>query len=51
MVACASDAESRDDDMQLLHAEIERLPPKYRLPVILHYLEGKSREETAKQLG
>ena len=31
----------------VLHAEVERLPEKYRIPVILCYLEGKTNEEVA----
>jgi RNA polymerase sigma factor (sigma-70 family) len=34
----------------VLHAEIELLPDRYRIPVILSYLEGKTNEEVAKLL-
>jgi RNA polymerase sigma factor (sigma-70 family) len=34
----------------VLHAEIELLPDRYRVPVILSYLEGKTNEEVAKLL-
>jgi RNA polymerase sigma factor (sigma-70 family) len=34
----------------VLHEEISRLPEKYRTPVILCYLEGKTNEEVAHQL-
>jgi RNA polymerase sigma factor (sigma-70 family) len=34
----------------VLHDEINRLPDKYRLPVILSYLEGKTNEEVATLL-
>jgi RNA polymerase sigma factor (sigma-70 family) len=34
----------------VLHDEISRLPEKYRTPVILCYLEGKTNEEVAQQL-
>jgi RNA polymerase sigma factor (sigma-70 family) len=34
----------------VLHAEVERLPEKYRLPVIFSYLEGKTNEEIAELL-
>jgi RNA polymerase sigma-70 factor (ECF subfamily) len=51
-------AESNDQDevaawnelRPLLHAEVDRLPEKYRLPVILCYLEGKTNEEVADLL-
>jgi hypothetical protein len=34
----------------VLHEEVRRLPNKYRLPVILSYLGGKTNEEVAKIL-
>ena len=34
----------------VLHAEVERLPERYRIPVILSYLEGKTNEEVAALL-
>jgi RNA polymerase sigma factor (sigma-70 family) len=34
----------------VLHAEVDRLPEKYRLPVILCYLEGRTNEEVAELL-
>jgi len=34
----------------VLHEEVNRLPERYRLPVILCYLEGKTNEEVAQQL-
>jgi RNA polymerase sigma factor (sigma-70 family) len=36
---------------QVLHAELDRLPDKFRFPLLLCYLEGKSRDEAAEQLG
>src|SRR3954454_3513196 len=34
----------------VLHEEVNRLPEKYRMPVILCYLEGKTNEEVAELL-
>jgi RNA polymerase sigma factor (sigma-70 family) len=34
----------------VLHDEVSRLPDKYRIPVILSYLEGKTNEEVAALL-
>jgi RNA polymerase sigma factor (sigma-70 family) len=34
----------------VLHDEVHRLPDKYRVPIILSYLEGKTNEEVARLL-
>ena len=39
--------EARD----LLHAELDRLPDRYRLPLLLCYLEGQTRDQAARTLG
>jgi RND family efflux transporter MFP subunit len=40
-----------DDVRPVVHEEVNRLPDKYRTPVVLCYLEGKTQEEAAKDLG
>jgi RNA polymerase sigma factor (sigma-70 family) len=36
---------------RVLDDEVQRLPEKFRLPILLCYLEGRTREEAARQLG
>jgi len=44
-------ADADRDALALLDLEIERLPAKYRLRVVLCELEGHGRKEAAAQLG
>src|SRR5262249_55376263 len=39
------------DLRRVLHEELRRLPEKFRLPLVLGYLEGRSQAEAAGQLG
>lgn len=38
-------------DPDVLHAALDALPEKYRLPLILHHLQGKTEAQTAGVLG
>src|SRR5262249_36689279 len=39
------------DLRQVIHEELRALPEKYRAPLVLYYLEGRSQEEVACHLG
>ena len=36
---------------QVIHQEIDRLPERLRQPVLLCYLEGRTQDEAARELG
>ena len=39
-----------DDARSIMDGELNSMPDKYRVPLILHFLEGMSREEVAREL-
>jgi RNA polymerase sigma factor (sigma-70 family) len=47
----ATSTETATDWQQLLHAEVFRLPEKYRRPIVMCYLNGQTNEEAAAALG
>ena len=40
-----------DDTATILHEELNRLPEKYRAPLVLAYLEGRTYEQVSQSLG
>jgi len=44
------DVEDRDDLASVLHKELDRLPEKYRAPIVLCYLESLTHEQAAQKL-
>lgn len=49
--AAPGDALSWREAVAALHDELDRLPDRFRLPLILCYLDGLSRDEAAERLG
>jgi RNA polymerase sigma factor (sigma-70 family) len=49
--SATTDAAAWDDLRPVLDEELGRLPEKYRLPIVLCYLEGRTNQEAAQQLG
>src|SRR5207248_6642899 len=49
MMAVTS-ANDPDKLSPVLHEELQRLPAKYRAPLVLCYLEGRTNEEAAREL-
>jgi RNA polymerase sigma-70 factor (ECF subfamily) len=41
---------TRHEQFGILHQELSRLAEKYRAPLVLCYLEGKTQDEAARQL-
>jgi RNA polymerase sigma-70 factor (ECF subfamily) len=41
----------REETAWKVHEALDRLPEKFRAPLVLCYLEGKTQDETAKELG
>jgi RNA polymerase sigma factor (sigma-70 family) len=51
-LAAAATCPAADDGLgQILHEEIDRLPERFRVPVVLCDLEGRTHEQAARHLG
>jgi RNA polymerase sigma factor (sigma-70 family) len=51
MIAQRTDDGESEDLRAALHEEIERLPERFRIPIVLCDLEGRTHEQAARQLG
>src|SRR5262245_7285128 len=51
VVSAMSHVDEVRDWQPILHEEVDRLPEKYRTPVVLCYFEGKTHDEAARHLG
>jgi RNA polymerase sigma factor (sigma-70 family) len=50
MTATSDPDPTRRDELEALHEEVERLAEKYRAPLVLCYLEGRTHSEAARLL-
>ena len=39
-----------DDEAEAIHQQLGRLPARYRLPIVLCYLEGLTHDQAARRL-
>ncbi|HEX4794047.1 MAG TPA: sigma-70 family RNA polymerase sigma factor [Humisphaera sp.] len=49
--AATSDSPADDAIARIIREELDRLPAKYRIPLVLHYFNGHNFVEAAKELG
>src|SRR5688500_13181646 len=46
-----ADSPGNEELKSIMMEELHQLPPKYRMPLVMHYFGGLSREEMSEQLG